>query len=87
MGGFFSYGIDWTDNLDSYFTAGITNILNKSYQPDETFNYSNYLSGNLFWNTKYGTRAGVEYSYGTRVNKNGEKGDANRISFIFYYDF
>ena len=87
MGGFISYGFDWTSNLNSYFTAGISNIINKNYQPDDFYNYSGYFSGNLFWNTKYGTRAGVEYAFGNRVNKNGESGNANRISFIFYYDF
>lgn len=87
MGGFFSYGIDWTKNLESYFTAGVTNIINKSFQPPDFFNYSIYFSGNLFWITKFGTRAGVEYTFGNRVNKNGESGNANRISFIFYYDF
>jgi len=87
MGGFLSYGIDWTENLDSYFTAGITNIINTSYHPPDFFNHSEYLSGNLFWNTKYGTRAGIEYTFGNRVNKDEQKGNANRISFIFYYDF
>lgn len=87
MGGFFSYGIDWTQNLDSYFTAGITNIINKNFQADDFYNYSGYFSGNLFWNTRYGTRVGVEYAFGNRENKNGESGNANRISFIFFYDF
>lgn len=87
MGGFISYGIDWTKNLDSYFTAGITNIINKDFQADDFYNYSGYFSGNLFWNTKYGTRVGVEYAFGNRVNKDIESGNANRISFIFYYDF
>jgi hypothetical protein len=87
MGGFVSYGFKWKPQLYSYFTGGAIKIFNKSYQPDDAMSYSYYFSGNMFWDTKAGTRAGIEYAYGRRVDKDGQQGGANRISFIFYYDF
>jgi hypothetical protein len=87
MGGFVSYGHTWKPDLYSYFTFGLTNVVNKDYQPDDAFSISQYVSGNVFWEAATGTRLGVEYSWGRRVNKNGNYGTANRVSFIIYYDF
>jgi hypothetical protein len=86
-GGFISYGINWADHLFSYFTPGITGAINKPYQPDNAFRFSGYFSANIFWDIIEGLRFGGEYSYGSRINKNGEWGGANRFSFIVYYDF
>ncbi|TRX72124.1 DcaP family trimeric outer membrane transporter [Carboxylicivirga sp. M1479] len=86
-GGFISYGIDWNDKIFSYFTPGLTYMPPYSYQPDDTFVFSGYFSGNVFWNVNPGIRVGGEYSFGSRINKDDQKGIANRISFIVYYDF
>jgi hypothetical protein len=87
FGGFISYGHYWKPDLYSYFTIGRTSVQNKAYQSDDAFSYSQYLSANLFWEATAGVRVGIEYSWGTRVNKNDERGTANRLSFISYYDF
>lgn len=87
LGGFASFGFEWKPRLYSYFTAGTIKILNKSYQPESDMSFSYYFSGNFFWDTIAGTRAGVEYSWGRRTNIDKNHGEANRISFIFFYDF
>lgn len=87
MGGFLSVYHSWTDALVSHLTFGITNVVNEGYQGGEEFNTSQYVSANLFWDVAAGTRAGVEYSWGRRENKNGSDGTANRLSFIASYDF
>jgi hypothetical protein len=86
-GGFLSYGHYWKPKLFSYITIGVTKVINKDFQSDDTFSISNYISGNLFWEGITGIRTGIEYSWGRRENKNGESGNANRFSFIVYYDF
>ena len=86
-GGFFSLGIDWSDNVFSYFTPGFTYMPVEDYQPDDTFKFSGYFSGNIFWNIIPGIRVGGEYSFGSRINKDKQRGEANRFSFIVYYDF
>ena len=87
LGGFLSYGHTWRPHLNSYFTAGLTNIINKNFQPDDAFSFSSYISGNLFWDVASGMRVGIEYSWGRREDKNSASGTANRFSFIAYYDF
>lgn len=72
MGGFVSFGFKWQPQLYSFFTGGAIKIFNKSYQPDDAMSYSYYFSGNMFWDTVAGTRTGVEYAYGRRVNKDGQ---------------
>jgi hypothetical protein len=87
FGGFLSYSHDWTEELYSYFTAGLTDVRNKDFQPPDAFNYSQYISINLFMEATPEVRGGLEYTFGRRVNKDDKKGTANRFSFIFYYDF
>lgn len=86
-GGYFSIGHQWKEGVYSYFTPGFTGVVNKSYQPDDAFRFSGYFSGNVFWDVTEGVRVGAEYTWGSRINKGGESGMANRISFIVYYNF
>jgi len=87
MGGFLSYSHNWQENLFSYLTVGLTNVVNKNFQPPEAFSSSLYVSANFFWEPTEGTQVGLEYSFGRRINKNDDKGNAKRMSFIVYYDF
>jgi hypothetical protein len=86
-GGYASYDRVWTETLHSYFTAGLISIFNKIYEEDSAFNHAEYVSANLFWDPGHGGRVGLEYTFGRRVNKDQQDGIANRIAFIFYYDF
>jgi len=87
FGGFVSLAWGWNKNLYSFLTPGFTSIKNKRYQEDDSFSFSAYFSVNTFYDVTEGFRFGAEYSYGSRVDKNNEKGSANRLSFVFYYSF
>lgn len=87
MGGFLTYKRQWHPEWVSFFTAGVVNVENKDFQPEDAFNLSRYVSANLFWEVLTGGRLGLEYSWGERINKDRDSGTANRISFIFIYDF
>ena len=71
----------------SYFTGGLAILDNPGFQSGDTFNNSQYLSGNLFWDPGNGARFGAEYTWGRRENKDDNSGIANRVSIIVYYDF
>jgi len=87
MGGFLSVYHGWTDEFVSHITVGITNVLNEGYQGGDGFHTSQYVSANLPWDAAAGTRVGLEYSWGRRVNTNGSGGTASRPAFIASYDF
>jgi len=87
MGGFLSYQRLWAPHWSSYLTAGLVKVVNKDFQPGEAFSLSRYVSADLFWEAAPGSRLGIEYSWGQRIDKNDESGTANRVSFIMYYDF
>ena len=87
VGGFVSYGHHWPKGIISYFTFGIANIANKSFQPGTDYDFSYSISGNGFWQIIEGLRIGAEYLFGQRYNIDNTKGDASRIGILFYYDF
>ena len=87
FGTFFSYKHKWNKDLASFFTFGFAKIFTKDFYPETAYSQSGYFSTNVFWKAAEGTRIGSEFSFGRRVNKNGESGNASRLSFIIYYDF
>ena len=82
-GGYVSVSHDWLPNVISFFTAGTINVTERAYFPEDAFKSGYYFSGNIFWNLMLGAKFGLEYLYGQRTNKNGQNGDANRLSFLF----
>ena len=86
-GGYIAYELQLPKELTTSFTMGITSINNKDYQPDDAYNFSFNSLLNLFWQPTEGARLGIEFANGRRYNKVGTWGLANRVSFLFYYDF
>jgi len=89
-GGYLTYSHRWLNlapGVMSNFTAGAMGIANEEWQAGEVFNYSFYFSGNAFWRITTGARLGGELSWGQRVNKDGQSGNALRFSFAAYFDF
>ncbi|MCL7979663.1 MAG: DcaP family trimeric outer membrane transporter [marine benthic group bacterium] len=90
-----SYGgfVTWTHKnlfdrpVETNLTGGILGVANKSFQPDDSYRSSQYMSANIFWRFTEGGRAGVEWSWGLRQNKDGQSGQATRLSFAAYFDF
>ena len=74
-------------DLETNVTGGILGVQNRSFQPDDAYQSSQYLSANAFWLFTEGGRVGIEGSWGRRVNKGGDSGTATRLSFAAYFDF
>ena len=89
-GGYLTYSHRWLNlapGVISNFTIGGIGVAQEDWYSDDDFNYSFYLSANGFWRITTGARLGGELSWGKRVNKGGESGDALRLSFAAYFDF
>ena len=86
-GGYISTGFKWGKIFSNDITAGVTRVVNIDSQPGDAFKVSYYASANVFMYFVSTLKIGFEYSYGKRINKNNENGDANRISFISILDF
>ena len=86
-GGSASFVHFWSGAFFSYLTVGLTYVKNAEFETGDAFSNSQYLAGNLFWEPLPGRRVGLEYNWGRRENKNGEDGNANRVSFSIVYDF
>ena len=86
-GGFISGNHRWTDRISTDLTIGLLRIINEDFQPPAAFKISYYASLNLFIKILENSQFGIEYSYGKRINKNGNRGYANRVSFIGFMDF
>ncbi len=86
-GGFIAYTYYWNEQLFSNLTLGGTMISNKTYQPATAFKQSYYSSINLFYDLSSFTRMGIEATYGARINKDEQFGNAVRVSAIAYLTF
>lgn len=77
---------EWTPQLTSNFTYSVSSINNLPGQVESDLKENTYLAANVIWNPIERMFMGVEYLFGTRENKNWERGEANRVqaSFGFY---
>jgi hypothetical protein len=87
MAGFVSFKHNWFKNIASYLSFGIAPLLNREFEAATDYNFSYNASVNGFWMISDGLRIGLEYLYGQRYNINNERGSANRVWALFYYDF
>ena len=58
-----------------------------SFMPDDTFYHGQTFRINTFWEIVDGSRVGGEYIHGIRKDKGGDRGSANRVNVLYYYDF
>lgn len=87
-GGYLSYQREWVPGeWLSSFVVGVTGVTNKDFQADDAFKRSEYVSVNLFWEPVQDTRVAVEWNFGRRTNKDGQRGEASRLSFLTQYAF
>ena len=85
--GYIAYSHDLPKNFSTSLSLGLSDINNRSFQPDTDFNNSYHALLNLFWDPVEGARLGLEFAHGKRVDKGGDSGYANRLSLLMYYDF
>lgn len=86
-GGFISLNRHWTDIMSTDLTFGLLRIINEDFQSPDAFKESYYISFNLTYKITESSHFGIEYTFGKRINKNGNSGFANRVSFIGLMDF
>lgn len=87
MGGFLSYGYNWSEKISSNLSFGSAEIYNIGFQPDNAYRNSLSASVDTFWSVIEGARIGLNYSYGQRWDKDDATGQAGRVWALFYYDF
>lgn len=86
-GFYVSYGRLLRPGLSAYGTFGGTRIVNRAFEPPSAYKSGSYVAVSLFRDFPWGARAGAEYTFGRRVNKDGARDSAHRIQAIVYYDF
>ena len=59
----------------------------KDYTPSGIYHKGHTLRTNTFWDITDGAKAGGEFIWGNRRDKDGTTGDALRFNLLFYYDF
>ena len=87
-GWFLAYEHWWADRWASNFTVGGTtgNDLTDTL-PDGTYEHATYYTANIIWLPVERMGVGFEYLYGTRENKDGQRGTAHRLQAGFQYRF
>jgi hypothetical protein len=77
----------WAKNWASNFTYGQDAVELTDTLPGSTYQRANYVTANLIWFPVDRMGVGLEYIYGFRKDKDGQKGDNTRIQIAFQYRF
>ncbi len=85
----FTLGVQhaWVPTVTSLVTYNHGINDNTAGQAGSSLYMTNYFAANLIWHFTERAFAGVEYLYGTREDKNGDTGNANRLQFSVKYSF
>lgn len=86
-GWFVSYEHWWTQKWISVFSYSVSESDLTDTLPDNTYERANYASANIIWLPYDRMGVGMEYLFGTRENKDGQSGQANRLQMAFQYRF
>ena len=74
------------NSLDVNLASGLVNFRMQDYYSEDAFERGLYIAANVFF-TFNDNKVGLEYTYGEKRVKSGDKGYASRVAFTFYYDF
>jgi hypothetical protein len=86
-GWFIAYEQWWGQHWASNFTYSETQLDLTNTLPPNTYNRANYVTANIIWLPVPRFGVGLEYLYGTRKDKDGDKGDNTRIQMACQYRF
>ena len=86
-GWFIAYEQWWAKKWATNITYGQNSMDLTDTLPDNTYQGANYVSANLIWLPVDRMGVGLEYLFGTRENKNGQRGDNSRIQMAVQYRF
>ncbi|MCA6073466.1 DcaP family trimeric outer membrane transporter [Fulvivirga sedimenti] len=87
VGFYGTYEHHWNSEVYSNFTYGILHVKKYDFTPDESYLKGRSFRANTFWDIADGAKIGGEIVYGQRIDVSHSKGDAFRVSLLFYYDF
>jgi hypothetical protein len=87
VGWFVCYEHWWTEKWLSNFCYGETFTSLPGDLPNDTYHAGKYGAINLIWLPVARLGIGIEYLYGERENKDGEKGFAHRVQMAVQYSF
>jgi hypothetical protein len=77
----------WSKSFNSTFSTNWTATELSDNHSDDTIRKAGSFHANLIWFPYPRISTGVEYMWGLRENKNGDRGTANRIQFMAKYKF
>ena len=77
----------WTTSIYSNFTYSMVSLEKESFTAANAFHKGRTVRMNTFWNITDGAKAGGEFIWGNRNDKDGVSGNALRFNLLFYYDF
>jgi hypothetical protein len=85
--GSIAYSQTLPKNFSTSLGFGIASISNSDIQAGDAYSYSYNALINLFWEPLDGSRLGIEYAFGQRIDNDNSGGFGNRLSMLMYYDF
>jgi hypothetical protein len=86
-GWFAAYEHWWSMNWISNFTYGQNSSDLTDSLPGNTYEGANYVTANIIWLPVERFGVGLEYLYGYRENKDGQRGENSRIQMAVQYKF
>lgn len=78
----------WSQKWASVLSYGVSETdLDDTTLPANTYARADYITANLIWLPVERMGVGLEYMFGSRENRDGQTGEANRIQMAFQYKF
>jgi hypothetical protein len=77
----------WGNTSRSNFTLGLVDVNNPGFVEGDAYKRTIRASANFMWNPIANVDTGIEYLWGQRENKDGERGDAQQIQMMIRYMF
>lgn len=74
-------------DVRSTLVYGLTNVNNFDFQPDDAYDRTQRASVNVIWSPLAPIDIGIEYLWGTRRNKDGNRGSASQFQLVATFNF
>ena len=100
LGAFFAYQHFWKRDPTTWFSKGgllkdlrstlvlgYTQVDNYDFQADDAYRRTKRISLNLLWSPINSIDIGMEFLWGERMNKNGERGNAGQFQLVGTFFF
>jgi hypothetical protein len=85
--GYVGYERAWRPTIVSAFTYGIVNVNNLDIQPDDALKQTQRTTLNVTWSPVPQVDIAVEFLFGTRVNKDNQRGTSSQFQTGWIYRF